>query len=54
MKLNYKNISCKPDLTSMKCKDCTFALRTCNTICSCFNYGILTNVKGDIFNENLL
>lgn len=54
MKLNYKNISCKLDLTSYKCKDCIFMTRTCYTICEHFNFCIFTKTRGDIFDEILL
>lgn len=54
MKINYKNISGKPDLTSFRCQDCIFTTGTCYTPCKRFNYCVFTKSKGDIFDENLL
>lgn len=54
MKINYNNISCKEDLTTDRCRYCTFWINTCNTLCEHFNFCTFIKTNGDIFDENIL
>lgn len=54
MKLNYNNISCKPDFTNNKCLNCIFCIKTCYTLCEHYDFCVFIKTNGDIFNENIL
>lgn len=54
MKGNYKNVSCKLDYTTDRCRDCTFLINTCNILCKHFNFCVFKRTNGDIFDENIL
>ena len=54
MKLNYKNISCKPDFTNDRCIKCIFLTKNYYTLCEYCNFYVFVKTNGDIFDENIL